>query len=303
MPNTPDSVHCEPITIDNVVYRYDSPLPRGVNEPKLFVSASDAQKKVVVKHFGTAALSRVAMAAHATWQGARDVLVPAGFPKIIDINPTRQINEYLPGISFGDIPDQTITTTIDMLRIFLASVTHHLDLLADNGLQHGDVKIDNMVALRNPIASHPACSMLIDFDYLHPIGVCTPDHLGTVMHAPPEVLQKQMSHRTRDIYSLGFSAIHTLMGEADRFQFDQHRWAYGYFYGDFEGIKQYRTQRGIPMRIIEQAEQHMRDTLLPFAAERETELDQILSFISTSIQNDIDRRPQSGREIRQMLGM
>lgn len=303
MQNAPSPAHCQPVVIGATTYRYDSPLAYGINEPKLFVDESDDTKLVVVKHFRDAEMSRVAMGAFGIWKRVRDILVPAGFPDIIDVTSDRQVNEYLPGLSLGLVPDLDIITTIDLLRSYLSSVSHHLDLLAENELQHGDVKIGNLLVRQGLVTPLPASSMLIDFDFLHSIGTCTPNHVGTLICTPPEFFREHISHRTRDIFSLGFASIHMLMGECDRFKFHEQPWAYGYIHGDYNGITYYRTKNGVPLRIIEKIEHHMRNILLPEATGREKELEQILGFISASIQNDIPSRPQNGREVRKMIGL
>ncbi len=298
--NTPDPTHFQPLLIDGRTYSYASTFTHGVNKPKLFVSESD-DSSVVVKHFQNSTLARVAMGAFQTWEQVRETLVHAGFPDILDVDPTRQITEYVHGVPLGLIPDRDIASTIDLVRVFLSSITHHLDLLSRLDLQHGDIKIDNMIARQSSLTPYPASTMLIDFDFLHPIDQCTDDHIGTAMCTPPEFFRSNISHRTRDIYSLGFSSIHALMGDCDRFQFHKQPWANGYFHGSYDMIRSYRERHGMPSDIIRDGINHMRKTLLPSAPQREQELEQILDFISASIQNDPYARPQNGCEIRQML--
>lgn len=301
-PNTPDPTHFQPLHIDGKTYTYDSTFAHGVNKPKLFVSES-GDSSVVVKHFQNSTFARVAMGAFQTWQQVRETLVRAGFPDILDVDSTRQISEYVQGVPLSLIPDRDITSTIDLVRVFLSSITHHLDLLSQLDLQHGDVKIDNMVARQSPLTPHPASTMLIDFDFLHLIDRCTDDHIGTPMCTPPEFFRSNISHRTRDIYSLGFSSIYALMGDCDRFKFHEQPWANGYFHGSYYMIRSYRERHGMPSDIIRDGVNHMRKILLPSAPQREQELEQILDFISASIQNDPYARPQNGREVREMIGL
>lgn len=106
--------------------------------------------------------------------------------------------------------DISIENGVQLVRQYVDETMGKIQLLMDNGLVHGDIKADNVMARRGGGAT------LIDFDFMlrQDVPLDDDDVLSWDCYSPPEGLTAEgsMPSRSYDIYSLGMSAMVELFG-------------------------------------------------------------------------------------------
>jgi serine/threonine protein kinase len=137
----------------------------------------------------------------------------AGNPFIIQLhqqftvcNSVFLVLEYASGGSLSDFRKDHTFTLAELKRI-LAQVATGIKTLHDNGIVHGDVKLDNIVM-------KDGHAVLADFETCFDLR-CPPTHLcGTHQYMPPELLSGDSRIQTpaRDWWSFGVLAYELLYG-------------------------------------------------------------------------------------------
>lgn len=166
-----------------------------------------------------------------------------GFEVRRDPKPGAIVNTYMRGMTLKKYLDIGNLPLEDVESVFLSAL-EILDHIHGQGYIHGDISPSNIL-----VDEALKTANLIDFGELRPFGAITSEFGTRNTYAPEIVNLHEVSSKT-DIYSLGATFIHMLLGRSHRFiergdtekgferrfMLDEEKLQFGPDYSDFLGI-------------------------------------------------------------------
>ena len=221
-----------------------------------------------------------------------------GFDVKRDPKPGAIINTYVHGMTLNQYLDNGNLPLADAEYVFLSALEllehlHHQELI------HGDISPNNIL-----VDEATRLAYLIDFGNLHSFGEIDSTFGTRITYAPEIVNLKEVSSKT-DIYSLGASFIHALLGRSHRYlekgdqedgfelkyMLDEEKLQYGQEYCDFleilfktviSDVEQRPSSIDLRQQIIERRNVERRIPVVGLKNYINPNVDKIRSLITSS---------------------
>lgn len=217
------------------------------------------------------------------WKEVRAKLCTLLVPDILYCDNNFQLTEYVPGKNLEDCCEALVGISVPYVKKIVEDTLRKIAILVEHGLVHADIKPANLVLL--PGNDQSLISTLIDFDFMRPRkenngGIS----FGTPWFKSPEQSRGEYSE-TSDAYSLAITAIELLHGDK-RFSLAS--------LGDC-------TDRRRESWPIQDAKEIIQKQLIQDAPEYRRDIHGLLNFIFACLEWDHQKRPQSAKEMSQIL--
>ncbi len=240
---------------------------------------------IILKKFERSSIQDQAHIAFSLWKHVRGALTNLLAPDILEFDVSHQLSEFIPGGDLYIVEERLDSIEVPLIRYVIKNILFQIEVLMEQGLVHSDVKPGNIVLL--PSNDQGLIVTMIDFDFMQPLR--NPSHLpfGTPYFMSPEALDGEPSS-TSDAFSLAMTALDLLN--------PPNLAACG-----IEDNEQDLSRRRYYDWPFSHAKNELQKQLLRCTPHYESEIHGLLNFVFSCLKLDPLKRPQSAKEMRDIL--
>lgn len=277
------------------------PQQFGVNELYHCQSTRDQQPVyLALKYFRFDYAAAMAEEGYHVFQRVRDNLTTLGVPDILAFHDRHQLVEFVPGSNLSQLAIEHDGLTISQIHAIALQIVDQLSVCMELGVLHNDVKPPNiMTSLENTDSSKPSMpqrSTLIDWDIARPVDDTSGQFFGAAPYMSPEKVQRTL-HRTSDLFAFGITILELLCNKRYGLNCHDIMW----FPDRPEHLEQFERERIAGTWLRSDAFAYAERCLIQRNTNDVLMAKQLLNFFKVCTRQNPEERPQSGKEMRQIL--
>lgn len=260
----------------------------------VYRALSSDGEPVILKRLRDRDTALHAQRAFSILQGSRDRLKLAGIPDILFCDDEWKVSTFVEGVCGYEYASDQQGLTIPQICAFVQSALCPIEAYMDEELVHGDLKPSNFIVDINP-DNMPDHVVPIDHDILGRVGPASinPARIhGTSRFMAPEQCFGQY-HKTTDIFSLAVTALDFLASKRHRFSLRR--------IGYFNDRRSSFERRAYGTWLDPEARTFLERQLATTAPQHEDASRRLLECIFLCVRNNSGKRPQTAKEIAQIL--